>query len=59
MRRTNSFEVKIAEAKTIVPADWIRINSTKQVYRYRSPKLHKMVTETLEQWKEKVAAGMS
>ncbi|BGP22690.1 DNA mismatch repair protein MSH3 [Rhodotorula toruloides] len=51
------FEVKIAEAKTIVPADWIRINSTKQVYRYRSPKLHKMVTETLEQWKEKVAAA--
>uniref|UniRef100_A0A0K3CG19 DNA mismatch repair protein MSH3 n=1 Tax=Rhodotorula toruloides TaxID=5286 RepID=A0A0K3CG19_RHOTO len=51
------FEVKIAEAKTIVPADWIRINSTKQVYRYRSPRLHKMVTETLEQWKEKVAAA--
>ncbi|BGP29936.1 hypothetical protein JCM10296v2_001688 [Rhodotorula toruloides] len=51
------FEVKIAEAKTIVPVDWIRINSTKQAYRYRSPKLHKMVTETLEQWKEKVAAA--
>ncbi|GAA5822849.1 hypothetical protein JCM11251_004399 [Rhodosporidiobolus azoricus] len=49
-------EVKIAEAKTIVPADWLRINSTKQVYRYRSPRLQRKL-EKLEQAREKVAAA--
>ncbi|BGP13767.1 hypothetical protein JCM10213_006401 [Rhodosporidiobolus nylandii] len=51
-------EVKIAEAKSIVPADWIRINGTKQVYRYRTPKLQKKL-DKLEQAKEKVAAAAS
>ncbi|GAA6006379.1 mismatch repair protein MSH3 [Rhodotorula paludigena] len=50
------FEVKIAEAKTIVPADWVRINATKQVHRYRSPSLQKKL-DRLEQWREKVAAA--
>lgn len=54
---THSFEVKIAEAKTIVPADWVRINATKQVHRYRSPSLQKKL-DRLEQWREKVAAGV-
>ncbi|BGP37749.1 Mismatch repair protein msh3 [Rhodotorula kratochvilovae] len=49
------FEVKIAEAKA-VPADWVRINATKQVHRYRSPALQKKL-DKLEQWKEKVAAA--
>ncbi|GAA6029240.1 hypothetical protein JCM8097_003582 [Rhodosporidiobolus ruineniae] len=49
-------EVKVAEAKTIVPADWVRINATKQVHRYRSPKLQKKL-EKLEQAREKVAAA--
>lgn len=53
---TNSLEVKIAEAKNIVPADWIKINSTKQVYRYRSPTLQKRL-EILEQWQERVQVG--
>ncbi|GAA6050091.1 hypothetical protein JCM3770_001365 [Rhodotorula araucariae] len=51
------FEVKIAEAKA-VPADWVRINATKQVHRYRSPALQKKL-DKLEQWREKVAAAAS
>ncbi|GAA5894851.1 hypothetical protein JCM6882_006693 [Rhodosporidiobolus microsporus] len=49
-------EVKVAEAKTIVPADWVRINATKQVHRYRSPRLQRKL-EKLEQAREKVAAA--
>ncbi|GAA5970599.1 hypothetical protein JCM8115_000833 [Rhodotorula mucilaginosa] len=49
-------EVKIAEAKNIVPGDWIKINSTKQAYRYRSPALQKRL-EVLEQWQERVQAA--
>lgn len=41
-----------------MPADWIKINSTKQVYRYRSPTLQKRL-EILEQWQERVQAGKS
>lgn len=51
-------EVKISEAKNLVPADWIKINSTKQAYRYRSPSIQKRL-EVLEQWRERVAAGKS
>ncbi|GAA5978239.1 hypothetical protein JCM10908_004283 [Rhodotorula pacifica] len=49
-------EVKISEAKNIVPADWIKINSTKAAYRYRSPALQKRL-EILEQWQERVEAA--
>ncbi|TKA56264.1 hypothetical protein B0A53_01556 [Rhodotorula sp. CCFEE 5036] len=51
-------EVKIAEAKNIVPADWIKINSTKQAYRYRSPALQKRL-EVLEQWQERPPMPLS
>ncbi|GAA5863812.1 hypothetical protein JCM1840_005775 [Sporobolomyces johnsonii] len=50
------YEVKVAEAKKIVPADWIRINGTKAFYRYRSPSLQKKIQE-LEQANERVAAA--
>ncbi|GAA5919780.1 hypothetical protein JCM1841_005854 [Sporobolomyces salmonicolor] len=50
------YEVKVAEAKKIVPTDWIRINGTKAFYRYRSPTLQKKIQE-LEQANERVAAA--
>ncbi|GAA5986743.1 hypothetical protein JCM11641_007759 [Rhodosporidiobolus odoratus] len=49
-------EVKVAEAKTVVPDNWIKINATKQVHRYRSPGLQKKL-DIFEQAKEKVAAA--
>ncbi|GAA5848304.1 hypothetical protein JCM8547_004473 [Rhodosporidiobolus lusitaniae] len=49
-------EVKVVEAKKIVPDDWIKINATKQVGRYRTPRLQKKL-ERLEQAREKVAAA--
>ncbi|KAI5479614.1 DNA mismatch repair protein MSH3 [Pseudohyphozyma bogoriensis] len=48
-------EVRIAAAKRLVPDDWVRINSTKQVYRYRTPSLQKKIAE-LEQCRETLAA---
>jgi len=37
-------EVRIADAK-LVPKDWVRINSTKSVYRYRSAKMTRLLEE--------------
>ncbi|KAK4699369.1 DNA mismatch repair protein MSH3, partial [Phenoliferia sp. Uapishka_3] len=48
-------EVRINESKKIVPDSWVRINSTKAVYRFRSPKMQKKMAE-IEQSRERVAA---
>ena len=47
-------EVRISEAKN-VPADWLRINGTKSVYRYRSPEMTKLLAER-DQAEERLAA---
>lgn len=47
-------EVKIAEAKN-VPNNWSKINSTRQVYRYRTPAVIERMDE-LERCKERLAA---
>lgn len=38
-------EIKISEAKKVVPDTWIRVNGTKACYRYRSPKIQSKVAE--------------
>ncbi|GAA6022808.1 hypothetical protein JCM11491_006414 [Sporobolomyces phaffii] len=48
-------EIKVSEKK-LVPADWLRINGTKQFYRYRSPSLQFKIQE-LEQARERLAAA--
>lgn len=47
-------EVRISESKS-VPADWIRINGTKTVYRYRSPRMQTLLEER-DQAAERLAA---
>ena len=37
-------EIRISESK-VVPVDWIRINGTKSVYRYRSPEMQRLMEE--------------
>ena len=48
-------EVRINESKKIVPDSWVRVNSTKSVYRFRSPAGQKKLAE-IEQARERVAA---
>jgi DNA mismatch repair protein MSH3 len=38
-------EIKVAEAKKIVPDNWIRVNGTKTFYRYRSLRIQSKVEE--------------
>ena len=49
-------EVKIADAKKLVPDNWVKINSTKKAYRYRTPAIIRKMNE-LEQCKERLAAA--
>lgn len=49
-------EVRIAESKKIVPTNWVRINSTKAVYRFRPPAVQSKIEE-LAQRRERMAAG--
>lgn len=51
-------EVRIAESKKIVPANWVRINSTKAAYRFRPPEVQSKIEE-LAQCRERIAAGES
>ncbi|KAM0792374.1 hypothetical protein ACM66B_005054 [Microbotryomycetes sp. NB124-2] len=48
-------EVRIPEAKN-VPADWIKINSTKSVYRFRPPQVEEKYKE-IKQNRERLAAA--
>ena len=47
--------MRINESKKIVPDSWIRVNSTKAVYRFRSPAGQKKLAE-IEQARERVDA---
>ncbi|KDE04280.1 hypothetical protein MVLG_05308 [Microbotryum lychnidis-dioicae p1A1 Lamole] len=49
-------EIGIAESKKIVPGDWIKINSTKQYYRYRSPQIQAKMDE-VNQNRERLEAA--
>lgn len=49
-------EVKISDAKKVVPDNWVKISSTKQAYRYRTPAIIKKMDE-LEQCKERLAGA--
>ncbi|KAL8292983.1 hypothetical protein RQP46_000677 [Phenoliferia psychrophenolica] len=46
-------EVRIKESAKVVPDSWVKINSTKAVYRYRSPAGQKKLAE-IEQARERV-----
>jgi DNA mismatch repair protein MSH3 len=54
LRRWHACFQRISECK-VVPADWLRINSTKTVYRYRSPRTQSLKEER-EQAVERLAA---
>lgn len=49
-------EIRIAEAKKIVPDNWLKVNGTKSAYRYRSPGVSRLV-EKLECCQETLAAS--
>ncbi|SCZ97612.1 BZ3500_MvSof-1268-A1-R1_Chr4-3g07297 [Microbotryum saponariae] len=49
-------EIGIAESKKIVPGDWIKVNSTKQYYRYRSPQIQAKMDE-VNQNRERLEAA--
>ncbi|SCV69165.1 BQ2448_2185 [Microbotryum intermedium] len=49
-------EIGIAESRKIVPGNWIKINSTKQYYRYRSPQIQAKMDE-VNQNRERLEAA--
>ncbi|KAK4058784.1 Mismatch repair protein msh3 [Microbotryomycetes sp. JL221] len=49
-------EIRITEAKKLVPANWIKINSTKAAYRFRPPEVEEKLKE-LKQERERLAAA--
>lgn len=49
-------EVRKSDATKLVPNNWTRINGTKAVYRYRSPKMMSLLDER-DQCQERLDAG--